>query len=502
MKVKITFILVFLFLFLGFRVVNAGVIINEVQIKPTGESFIELYNSSDVSQDLTGWSIKRKTASGTEYPLVSQSRIQGKTILPNNYFLLTNEGSYTNSILPDATWATSYNLANDNSIILYNGSEIISKTGWGEVNVSYCDVTCALNPSEGKSIQKTSSGWIIATPTPKKLNEVSPDDSTNTNTSGGSGGNPIISVPIDVKPKVVEIPKIKTKILTSALVYAGIPFEIQASTTGFVNEVRNYGKYFWNFGDGDSKEINLNQNQKFSHTYFYPGEYEITLEYYSNFYSDIPETINRFNIKVISALVTISKVGDEKDFYVELSNDTDYDIDISKWMLVSMNKTFILPKNTSIGTKSKIILSPKVTNLGIVDKDSLKLLEPNSEVAFVFNTSKINTILSESNAKTPANKAISEVSQNTNMKNDTENEKRTETDETKKDLQKDTEEIPILGLSASPILTDVENKNQYKSYFFFWGFVVLLLISGVATYYIRQRKNVSMVGDDFKIIDE
>ena len=38
--------------------------------------------------------------------------------------------------------------------------------------------------------------------------------------------------------------------------------------------------------------------------------------------------------------------------------------------------------------------------------------------------------------------------------------------------------------------------------FFIFGFVVLLGVSGGAVYYIRQGKNISKVGDDFKILDE
>ncbi len=257
MKIKILFILVFSFLFLGFRVAHASLIINEVQIKPAGESFIELYNNGDASIDLTGWSIKRKTASGTEYSLVSQSRFQGKTINANSYFLLANEGNYTGSIIPDVTWATSYSLANDNAVILYNGNSVVFKTGWGEVNVNDCDVACAPNPSDGQSVQKTFSGWVVSTPTPKAVNENNSNITTTqvVNDNGGVG-LPVVSnqVSTENKPKIVESPKIKTKIIGKTLAYVGIPFELEANTLGYSGELLRYGKYYWNFEDGDSKK--------------------------------------------------------------------------------------------------------------------------------------------------------------------------------------------------------------------------------------------------------
>ena len=516
MKIKILFILVFSFLFFGFEIVHADILINEVQINPSGASFVEIYNSGDTSQDLTGWSIKRKTASGTEYPFVSVSRLKDKIISANSYFLLANENSYTGSIVPDATWATSYNLASNNSISLYDNTNVnpISKVGWGSTND--CDIACPLNPADGQSIQRSSNGWIIATPTPKAQNasslnsgDLGNSNSTNINTNnGGSGGSVIVSVPADVKPKVVEIPKIKTKITANVLAYVGIPFDLQASTIGFSNEIRNYGKYFWNFGDGDSKEINVSQNQKFSHTYYYEGDYDIRLEYYSNLYQDTPDTVNTFEVKVIPATVIISKVGDAKDFFIELSNDSLYDIDISNWKITSFTKNFVLPKNTTIGTKSKITLSPKITNFAIFDKDSLKLLKSTSEVAYEYNSTPINV-----NNIVPSKET---VAKNISTTNDITQSTSPGGNDISKEIKggstpiissydsnlPNNTEIKGTSFGATPVLSDEKNNNENKSYFFFWGFVVLLLVSCGAVYYIRGRKNVQEVGGDFKIIDE
>jgi len=55
MKTKIIFILVFCALFFGFKQAYASVIINEVELNPTGERFIELYNPDSSIVDLTDW---------------------------------------------------------------------------------------------------------------------------------------------------------------------------------------------------------------------------------------------------------------------------------------------------------------------------------------------------------------------------------------------------------------------------------------------------------------
>jgi len=72
---KLIFIIVVALFFSLFNLARAEVLINEVQVKPTGKSFIEIYNFGS-SQDLTNWTIKRRTASGSEYSLVSASRLK------------------------------------------------------------------------------------------------------------------------------------------------------------------------------------------------------------------------------------------------------------------------------------------------------------------------------------------------------------------------------------------------------------------------------------------
>ena len=495
MKVKILFILVFSFLFLGFKVAYAGVVINEIMYAPTTGSdyeWVEILNKGDSSVNLEG------------YRFFHGETNSGPLSLKNGDTFILKSGEYAviAKSLPDYNWLNfSGMILSASTVSLPDSGDntyiAISDSNKQIIDFIKYDPTLGGSKESTNSLSKINDLWKGAIPTPGVINESLPLMMSQP-PGGGSVSILTPTVMPEVKPKVVEIPKIKTKIIANALGYVGIPFEIQASTTGFSNEIRNYGKYFWNFGDGDSKEINLNQNQKFSHTYFYPGEYETTLEYYSNFYSDIPETINRFNIKVISALVTISKVGGEKDFYVELSNDTDYDIDISKWMLLSLNKTFTLPKNTIIGSKSKMILSPKITNFTLQNKDNLKLLKSTGEVAFEFNIPKVNINIEE---KTIPKIIENKIIENNVQNNQTENEIQAPIDNQDTNLQENLG-ISSEDITSSAVLSDVKNNNENKSYFFFWGFVVLLLVSGGAVYYIRRRNNVSQVGDDFKIIDE
>ena len=477
MKIKITFILVLFSLFLGAKLAHANVIINEVQIAPTESRFIELYNSSNSSVDLTDWYIQRKTQNGSDFTsLVSKTNFENRSIGPNGYFLISRS-SITNSDLILGTLT----LTESNTIQIKNeNQEVVDKIGWGDV--SDCGGSCAMNPTEGKSIQKTSTGWIIATPTSGVANE---NNSTLESPTSNEDNETVSKTILESKIKIIENPSIKVKILANTLAFTGQPFEIKTDIFGYSNEKILLGKAYWSFGDGLSLE-QVNNFEKFNHTYYYPGEYVLILEYYSNSFSNTPDATSKMTIKVIPTTVTISRIGDEKDFFIELTNNATSDIDISGWIIRANNKVFVLPRNTIILAKKQIILSSKITNFTNSDQYILKLFSATGELIFDYNAkyipNKINNRIKDTNmVSTPKENDIP-LSSSLSLENKIDNSS--------------------LDLAATPVLDEVGlNENSKNSYFFYFGFIVLLIVSGIVVYYIRQR-NVSKVGDDFKIIDE
>ncbi len=97
--------------------------------------FIELYNPNGAAIDLTGYSIKKRSSTGSESTLVSASRFEGKIIPANKHFLLANEGGYGGQISPDIFWPKSYILAySNNALIIYNAdNKLIEEVGWTEI---------------------------------------------------------------------------------------------------------------------------------------------------------------------------------------------------------------------------------------------------------------------------------------------------------------------------------------------------------------------------------
>lgn len=97
--------------------------------------FLEIYNYGNEAVDLTGWTIKKKSSTGSESSLVATSRLNGKTIPAGKYFLLAHDGGYTGSVAADVVWPASYSLAyTNNSITIYNASgAIIDQVSWAEI---------------------------------------------------------------------------------------------------------------------------------------------------------------------------------------------------------------------------------------------------------------------------------------------------------------------------------------------------------------------------------
>ncbi|MEK7643904.1 MAG: lamin tail domain-containing protein, partial [Patescibacteria group bacterium] len=112
-----------------------SMVISEIQIagQNVDDEFIELFNGTDQDVNLTGYKIKKKNSSGNESIFVAVSRFKDRIIKAQGYLLLAHQEKYKGEVLPDIWWPKSYDLASDNTIILYNDQDqIIDKVGWGQ----------------------------------------------------------------------------------------------------------------------------------------------------------------------------------------------------------------------------------------------------------------------------------------------------------------------------------------------------------------------------------
>lgn len=498
-KKILPFLVLFIFFF-SFNVVFADVVINEIQVLPTGEKFLELYNNGGSVVDLTDWEIKRKTESGTEYPLVPKSRLEGKSVQSGDYFLIANETSYTGSGTLDASWSSSNSgVASNNTVLVYDqGLNLIDKIGWGEA--SDCSSPCPANPTSGLSLQLVSGSWITATPTPGEENEtiIPPPSPPETSDSGG------IVHEENNSTTEAEGLKIKTQIIAPKIVFVSSPVALELESFGHNKELLHYGKYFLNFGDGDSKEIKISDNQKISHTYMYAGDYVVSLEYYTNVYGDMPDASDQMTIKVLPVEILVSRVGDEKDFFVELSNNANYDEDISGWVLVGKEKDFLLPRNTILGAKKKIIISSRITGFTMLDKDNLKLMTIQRNLVFDYGATLVQEIPPLLNKEGNEGRFLTN-SPHLDPLLIKEREQGKITDSSvRQDLtqEKIPEENIDNNLEALAVNTDVLESEPINSYLSIFASIIFIGFFAGVVYFIRRKKIVQKIGDDFAILDD
>ncbi len=507
-KFFILFLMLILF-FSGFNLTYAGVVINEIMYDvegtDTGREWIEVYNDSDVSVDLSAFKFFEAdtnheivSAEGNgevkayDYAIIALDPAKFKTDWPNfvgnifdSSFSLSNEGE--NLAVKDS---------NLNIVDEYAYSSALGAQG----NL--------------KSLQKISSVWESAAPTPGKENETSSSPPVTDGNGDYSGGNNSGETEENIsssnsnnakkKTKIATAQKIKTQITTKLLAYVGVPHLFEGMAFGKEGEQLFRGKYFWNFGDGDFRESKVINTDKFSHTYFYPGDYAIIFEYYPDQFTDTPDASQKVSIKTIIPEILISNVGNDKDFFLELLNNTNYEADISQWILFGNEKSFVLPRNTIIGSKKKMIISSKVTNFSALDKDALRLATPQGNMisAYVSLATPAVSIKTSNKkitkAKIPANsKQINPEEINSIAIKAPE----TVTFAPEEQVSTVTNDINFGG-PASVLESNVIKDNPIRMYILALISTVFIGASAGTVYFIRRKKTVPKAGDDFEILDE
>ncbi len=334
-------------------IASAQILFNEVELLPTDERFIELYNSGDTDVDLTGWYMQRKTATGGMFgSLVSSSKFENKIIASHGYFLISRSVFSGTDITLDTL-----SLTESNALQLKNSArEVVDQIAWEAV-------------SEGKSYQKLSSGeWVIGERTPRTQNKeggvvespaLASGTITNSAIISGDGastlsGNQKIAIDIGNKERVV-------------LVGERIAFEGRIEGTDKKPIQGTHMK--WSFGDGAITEgwgI-----ESVSHTYFYPGEYTVFLSLPAFF-----TTSPRVRVRVIEPSLSLSVEEYRGRSVIVIENRMREDLDLSGWRLSLEGKTFTFPA-TIIGAQKRGAFPPEVTLLHATKELLPELFFPN-----------------------------------------------------------------------------------------------------------------------------
>lgn len=462
MSKKLFLVLIIIVFFSIFNSVKAEVIINEFISDPdSGPEWIELLNTSYLEINLEGWQWSELASPGTDTEHESSLKGLSGVIPANGFFVFEMSSALNNS---------------GDSIGLYNDTLLEDRVTFGKVNGFSKDSDVSI---KGKSSAFVGGNWEInQEPTKGEKNQNSSSSSVEDDTSGESSSLSSQSA-TETKVKVIVSQKSKVQIISTKLAHTGVAFVVEGTGTNTEGEKLSHGRYYWNFGDGDFREVKVTSKEKFTHTYFYPGEYEIIFEYYPDFFADVPDASTKFSVKAVEPNVVISNVGNVNDFFIEITNETAHNADISNWKLLSIYRAFTFPKNTNLASNKKMTISPKITGFNIEDKNTLKLMTPEGDLASVYSSPFYKT----SSKATRQDLVVKNISGVKVLENKEENVK---------------ENLSALALNSNVF----KEKDSNSSLFMYILFVLFIILSTFLVYFIRHKKVVTKTGDDFEILDE
>lgn len=172
---------------------------------------------------------------------------------------------------------------------------------------------------------------------------------------------------------------------------AGASVFFDATAVGIKKEPLQNARYVWSFGDGGTAE-----GKKVSHTYHYPAAYVVMVTASSGEWS----ATDRSDITILTPELSVSKVKEGGDGFIELHNAGANEVDLSFWMLKSGTRTFTIPQGTMIGGKKTIPFPTAITGLS-VDLRSAALLYPNGNIVTAYTEPRAVSVPLPTKAEEP-----------------------------------------------------------------------------------------------------
>lgn len=362
----------------------AGLEITEVMYDASGtdtnNEWIEVHNTGTNSLDLSTFSVADfdtawhfhtivpdtvSTLAGGAYAIITTS-----SKLPD---FISNFKSKWNSINP-LFFRASFSLPNESGEISTSSDKKSI-----ESDISYGKTMGAAG--DGNTLQNIGGVWKSSLPTPGEMNKLSDNGNSDNNQSNSSSSGGTVSINSSYVNKSTAKAELSVTILTPSIATTGVDLRIESQVT-YGSTVYKAGKLLWNFGDGSTFEQEL--FEPIVHKYKYPGDYVITVSYMKYKDIKIPDATDRTIITVSNPGIAISSIGDSNDFYVELSNTSDFELSLSDWVLENNDQVFKIPEGTIILPHKKLMFGNELTGFVFNVNSAVSVLKPSGQVAYNF----------------------------------------------------------------------------------------------------------------------
>lgn len=330
-------IILIIFVLLIPQITNARVYISEIMYDlegtDSGREWIEVHNDTDENLELSNYYLFENNVS---------HRISGDQIVgPREYAIIADS---IEKFMID--WPNYNGKIFDSAFALNNtGEELILQNSNKEF-VDGLTYNSDLGANgNGNSLQLYEGVLIPGLPTPGKINVTEPADesppasddanpSSSSSSSSNSGsthsGQNDLS---DYKPKN----KAKTGIGRDRVVLVNTPIEFEV----FISDEEEKGKFFWNFGDGNSEKGKVAKN-----TYKHSGEYNVVL---NSHFKDYKNT-SRVTVKVYEPNIEILNNNN----VIQIKNNGEREVNIGEFVLKSDQNKIKIIKDTIISKGQSI----------------------------------------------------------------------------------------------------------------------------------------------------
>lgn len=399
----------FLILFLLPLNIQAQVVITEVMYDPagsdTGREWIEVQNVSGETIDFTTWKFFEANVNHG----IDQIEGYAKELSAGEYGVIVSDKT---KFLLD--FPSFYGKMFKSSFSFNNTGESVAfkRESSGPVIDEYLYDVALGAAGDGNSLQKNTSSWLVALPTPGLITTgatgttggqtdgVATSTATSTQstaTTTQSGGITINSSGTTVPTTTGSgskfiIPQVFGAIVSPQIILAGVDTEFQAEAfTKDGKDVAN-SQFVWNFGDGSTAS-----GKKVFHRFKYPGIHSVVMETNVAFGASNSVATEYGLVTVVAPSFSLREEKDqENQTYIAIKNETEYKVDVSSWVIYRkgiLEERFAFQKNTFIEPLTEIRIPQEVTQFKNDQAlRSLELIFPNGKVVAKYDPAYSNTI--------------------------------------------------------------------------------------------------------------
>lgn len=381
---------------------SSALIINEIMFDPDGSDtdreWIELLNDTNDTLDLTSWKFFE---ANTNHGLTS---FQGGMVIPVGGYavIASNPAKFLqdNPTFQGSLIKSSFSLSN-------SGEYLAMKNSGGAIQDSLTYIPSLGGQDDGSTLSLLGGSWIRGDKTPGASNVVSTLSSLPANTpQSGNQTNTSTQIKDEITyiaPAITVSSDLTVNTVNEKIVLAGADSEFTARASLNGKTVPENAEFIWSFGDGGTKK-----GKSVGYHYQYPGVYVAVVEVTA----DGGVATSKTRVKVIAPELSISDIGYEVGKnYIEITNSSSYEVDLSNWLLSINNIKYTLPKNTVIMGKQKVRFAGKTLGfdkLPFTATATIKILYPDhmemlrfvasttSEVQLVQNNTVVKKIFTPS----------------------------------------------------------------------------------------------------------